>query len=72
MSDDPFSQHIPIPEVADELGINVQTVRKLIKSGKLEAFMFGGRYLVSVDDLARFKETYNPAAGRKPKLRRFA
>lgn len=69
MSDDPFSQHVTLSEAADELGIVTGTARNLARSGKLKAFMFGGRYLVNVDDLAEFKTTYTGQAGHPKKLR---
>ena len=48
------------------LGIHPQSLRRLIKAGKMPARLFAGKYLIERDKLEMFKSNYDPRPGRKP------
>ena len=66
MPDSPFTQYLDLVEAARELGIHPQSLRRLIKSGKIPARLFAGKYLIERDKLEMFKANYDPRPGRKP------
>ena len=43
-----------------------QSLRRLIKQGRLGAHLFAGKYLIERDKLDMFKSNYDPRPGRKP------
>ena len=43
-----------LDEVADYFKVNERTVRRWIKSGKLEAMKWGGRWLIAESDIKEF------------------
>lgn len=45
-----------LKEVVSLLGLNIQTIRKLIKEGKLEASKVGTHYMVTEDAIKNFLE----------------
>lgn len=48
-------------EVANEIGVNVITIRRYIHNGKLKASRVGERlFRISRDDLKEFLKTYYP------------
>lgn len=55
-------------EVAKQLHIHPQSLRRLIKTGKFEgAIFFSGMYLIHTETLEAFKEKgYDFSPGRKP------
>ena len=53
-------------EAARELGIHPQSLRRLIKQGRVPATLFAGKYLIERDKLDIFKSSYDPRPGRKP------
>jgi excisionase family DNA binding protein len=67
---DPFERfmqdHLDLVQAAQVLGIHPQSLRRLIKSGKMPARMFAGKYLIERDKLEMFKANYDPRPGRKP------
>ena len=63
--DDPFDEYVDILQAAQDLNIHPQSVRRLIKQGKLSARLYGGKYLISRDQLQMFKSNYDPRPGRK-------
>ena len=44
-------------DVAEMLSCNVETIRRWIKSNKLEAYRFGKEYKISQEQLNKFLET---------------
>lgn len=63
--EDPFEDWLDIVEAARELGIHPQSMRRLIKQGRIPARMYGGKYLIERDQLLMFKANYDPRPGRK-------
>jgi excisionase family DNA binding protein len=58
-----------VQEVADELGVDVQTVRRWIHAGNLRAFKPGKEYRIRESDLEEFlraREVHPKAARRSP------
>lgn len=49
--------YLTIPEVAKELGINAETVRRRLKSGDLKGVKVGGVWLITRNNLTKFKVT---------------
>ncbi len=64
-----FGQWLDIVEAAQELQIHPQSLRRLIKQGRIEARFFGGKYLIARDQLEAFKTNYDPRPGRKRSAR---
>jgi len=64
--DSPFDDYLDLVEAARELGIHPQSLRRLIKQGRLGAHLFAGKYLIERDKLDMFKSNYDPRPGRKP------
>lgn len=63
---DPFDNYLDLVEAARVLGIHPQSLRRLIKNGKVPAKLFAGKYLIERDKLEMFKSNYDPRPGRKP------
>ncbi len=66
LPDSPFDDYLDLVEAARELGIHPQSLRRLIKQGRLGAHLFAGKYLIERDKLDMFKSNYDPRPGRKP------
>lgn len=66
---DPFDGWMDLVEASRELQIHPQSLRRLIKKGRVPASMFGGKYMVERDKLEMFKTNYDPRPGRKPSAR---
>ncbi|MSQ42436.1 MAG: DNA-binding protein [Dehalococcoidia bacterium] len=64
--DSPFDDYLDLVEAARELGIHPQSLRRLIKQGRVPATLFAGKYLIERDKLDMFKSSYDPRPGRKP------
>ncbi len=64
--DSPFDNYLDLVEAARELGIHPQSLRRLIKQGRVPATLFAGKYLIERDKLEMFKSSYDPRPGRKP------
>ena len=62
---DPFDGWSDLVEAARELGIHPQSLRRLIKQGRVPATMFGGKYMIAHDKLEMFKTNYDRRPGRK-------
>jgi excisionase family DNA binding protein len=60
------NDHLDLVEAARVLGIHPQSLRRLIKDGKIPARMYAGKYLIERDKLEMFKANYDPRPGRKP------
>lgn len=46
-----------VTEVAKQLKVSIETVRRLIRSKKLPAAKFGNKYRISEEDLKKFLES---------------
>ena len=62
---DPFEDWLDIVEAASELNIHPQSMRRLIKQGRVPARLYGGKYLIARDELLMFKSGDDPRPGRK-------
>jgi excisionase family DNA binding protein len=62
----PFENYLYLLEAARVLQIHPQSLRRLIKQGKMPATLFAGKYLIERDKLEMFKANYDPRPGRKP------
>ena len=67
--DDPFDGWSDLVEAARELGIHPQSLRRLIKQGRVPASLFGGKYMIAREQLEMFKTNYDPKPGRKRSAR---
>ena len=61
-----LEDHLDLVQAAQVLGIHPQSLRRLIKGGKMPARLFAGKYLIERDKLEMFKANYDPRPGRKP------
>lgn len=61
-----MENHLDLVQAAQVLGIHPQSLRRLIKLGKMPARLFAGKYLIERDKLEMFKANYDPRPGRKP------
>ncbi len=57
-----------VEEVAERLGIHPESVRRLIRQGKLPAIKFGNKWLVEKATLEQFAGHYDPRPGNKATL----
>lgn len=57
-----------VSEVAERLNIHPESVRRLIRQGKLPAIKFGNKWLVEKDTLEQFAGHYDPRPGNKATL----
>jgi hypothetical protein len=48
------------------LGVHPETVKRLCRSGELNASKFHNYWLIHSNELSSFKENYNPNPGRRP------
>lgn len=57
-----------VDEVASRLSIHPESVRRLIRQGKLPAIKFGNKWLVEKGALEQFASGYDPRPGNKATL----
>jgi excisionase family DNA binding protein len=57
-----------VDEVATRLRIHPESVRRLIRQGKLPAIKFGNKWLVEKGALEQFASHYDPRPGNKATL----
>jgi excisionase family DNA binding protein len=57
-----------VGEVARRLHIHPESVRRLIRQGKLPAIKFGNKWLVDKPTLEQFASRYDPRPGNKATL----
>ena len=57
-----------VAEVSDRLNIHEESVRRLIRQGKLPAIKFGNKWLVDKATLDQFAGHYDPRPGNKATL----
>jgi excisionase family DNA binding protein len=62
---EPFDNYLDLVEAARILNIHPQSLRRLIKQGKVPARLFAGKYLIDRFTLDQFKSNYDPRPGRK-------
>ena len=57
-----------IHEVSKRLNIHPESVRRLIRQGKLPAIKFGNKWLIEKATLEQFASRYDPRPGHKATL----
>jgi excisionase family DNA binding protein len=55
-------------EAGSRLSIHPDSVRRLIRQGKIPAFKFANKWLIRRDELEQFALTYDSRPGRKATL----
>ncbi len=65
---DLLENYAGVDEAADRLSIHPESVRRLIRQGKLPAIKFGNKWLVEKSSLEQFAGYYDPRPGNKATL----
>jgi len=63
-----LEQYAGVNEVSKRLKIHPESVRRLIRQGKLPAIKFGNKWLVERATLEQFANHYDPRPGNKATL----
>ena len=63
-----IDNYADVDEVGDRLHIHPESVRRLIRRGKLPAIKFGNKWLVDRVFLEQFASAYDPRPGNKATL----
>ena len=66
--DDLLERYAGVKEIADRLNIHPESVRRLIRQGKLPAIKFGNKWLVEKATLEQYASRYDPRPGNKATL----
>lgn len=66
--EDLLESYAGVSEAADRLSIHPESVRRLIRQGKLPAIKFGNKWLVEKSTLEQFASHYDPRPGNKATL----
>ena len=63
-----MSEELTVPEAAEYLHVNPETVRRNIWQKRLPAIQRGRQWFISKADLVNFAATYDPKTGRRTGL----
>jgi excisionase family DNA binding protein len=63
-----FENYVTVTEAAKRLNIHPESVRRLIRSGKLLARKFANTWLIERTQLEQFASHYDPRPGKKATL----
>ena len=63
-----LEQYTGVDDVSKRLKIHPESVRRLIRQGKLPAIKFGNKWLVERATLEQFASHYDPRPGNKATL----
>jgi excisionase family DNA binding protein len=66
--DRPFDSFVDILEAGQRLNIHPESVRRLIRQGRLPAYKFANKWLIERDVLEQFAQTYDGRPGAKARL----
>jgi excisionase family DNA binding protein len=66
--EDLLDQYADVEQVSKRLGIHAESVRRLIRQGKLPATKFGNKWLVEKTTLEQYASHYDPRPGNKATL----
>jgi excisionase family DNA binding protein len=66
--EDLIENYAGVNDVAKRLNIHPESVRRLIRQGKLPAIKFGNKWLVEKATLEQFAGHYDPRPGNKATL----
>lgn len=67
-TDDLLENYADVNQVSKRLGIHPESVRRLIRDGKLPAIKFGNKWLVEKSLLDQFASSYIGRPGNKATL----
>lgn len=65
---DPFDEYEDVRYAAERLKIHPESVKRLIRMGKLPARKFANKWFVRKDELEQFAGSYIPRPGNRKKL----
>lgn len=63
-----FENYLTVAEAAKRLNIHPESVRRLIRAGKLPARKFSNTWLIERTTLEQFASNYDPRPGKKATL----
>ena len=63
-----FEDYVTVAEAAKRLNIHPESVRRLIRNGKLPARKFANTWLIERTTLEQFASHYDPRPGKKATL----
>ena len=66
--ENPFDNYVDVLEAGRRLNIHPESVRRLIRQGKIPGMKFANKWLIRKDELEQFAQAYDPRAGRKATL----
>ena len=66
--EDLLASYAGVSEISERLSIHPESVRRLIRQGKLPAIKFGNRWLVEKGTLELYASRYDPRPGNKATL----
>ena len=65
---DLLERYADVKEVSKRLNVHPESVRRLVRQGKLPAIKFGNKWLVEKATLEQFASRYDPRPGNKATL----
>ena len=63
-----FENYVDVIEASKILSVHPETVKRLIREGKLTATKFGNKWIMERDRLQMFANTYDRSRGRARRL----
>ena len=66
--EDPFDKFVDVLEAGQRLNIHPESVRRLIRNGKLPAQKYANKWLIRRDVLEQFAHRYDGRPGVRPTL----
>jgi excisionase family DNA binding protein len=63
-----LEQYVGVDDVSKRLKIHPESVRRLIRQGKLPAIKFGNKWLIERATLEQYASHYDPRPGNKATL----
>lgn len=63
-----LDNYVDVQGVAERLNIHPESVRRLIRQGKLPAIKFGNKWLIERATLEQYASHYDPRPGNKATL----
>ncbi len=63
-----LKRYTDVLEASHRLGIHPESVRRIIRQGKLPAIRFSNKWLIERDVLEQFAAHYDPRPGQKATL----
>ena len=63
-----LENYVDVLEVSNILEIHPETVKRLIREGKLTATKFGNKWIMELDRVREFANTYDGRRGRTRRL----